>query len=53
MRHDAGSSIHGGLAGGAGVVGAPSLEAVVKHLQMVALSPDQALVGIVFEGSGV
>ncbi|HTX50977.1 MAG TPA: heat-inducible transcriptional repressor HrcA [Caulobacteraceae bacterium] len=47
------SSILSGLAGGAGVVVAPSREAGVKHVEFVALGPDQALVVMVFEDGQV
>jgi heat-inducible transcriptional repressor len=47
------SSILSGLAGGAGVVVAPSREAGVKHVEIVALSPDQALVIMVFDDGQV
>jgi heat-inducible transcriptional repressor len=43
------SSILSGLAGGAGVVVTPSREAGVKHVEFVALGPDQALAIMVFE----
>ena len=47
------SSILSGLAGGAGVVLAPSREAGVKHVEFVALGPDQALVIMVMEDGQV
>jgi heat-inducible transcriptional repressor len=42
------SSILSGLAGGAGVVVTPVREAGVKHVEFVALGPDQALAIMVF-----
>ncbi len=50
--HEA-SSILSGLAGGAGVVVAPLREAGVKHVEFVALGPDQALAIMVFEDGQV
>ena len=47
------SSILSGLAGGAGVVLAPSREARVKHVEFVALGADQALVIMVLEDGQV
>jgi heat-inducible transcriptional repressor len=47
------SSILSGLAGGAGVVVAPSRDAGVKHVEIVALSSDQALVIMVFDDGQV
>ena len=47
------SSILSGLAGGAGVVVAPSRDAGVKHVEFVALGPDQALAVMVFEDGQV
>jgi heat-inducible transcriptional repressor len=47
------SSILSGLAGGAGVVLAPSREAGVKHVEFVALGPDQALAIMVLEDGQV
>lgn len=47
------SSILSGLAGGAGLVTAPAREYGVKHVEFVALGPDQALVVIVFEDGAV
>jgi heat-inducible transcriptional repressor len=46
---DEASAILSGLAGGAGVVVAPSREAGVKHVEFVALGVDQALAVMVFE----
>ncbi|HUZ11765.1 MAG TPA: heat-inducible transcriptional repressor HrcA [Caulobacteraceae bacterium] len=46
-------AILSGLAGGAGVVVAPSREAGVKHVEIVALSSDQALVIMVFDDGQV
>jgi heat-inducible transcriptional repressor len=43
------SSILSGLAGGAGVVVTPVRDAGVKHVEFVALGPDQALAIMVFE----
>jgi heat-inducible transcriptional repressor len=47
------SSILSGLAGGAGVVVTPVREAGVKHVEFVALAPDQALAIMVFEDGQV
>ncbi|MFI4935108.1 MAG: heat-inducible transcriptional repressor HrcA [Caulobacterales bacterium] len=47
------SSILSGLAGGAGIVMAPSHEAGVKHVEFVALGPDQALAIMVFDDGQV
>jgi heat-inducible transcriptional repressor len=47
------SSILSGLAGGAGVVVAPAREGGVKHVEFVALGPDQALAIMVFEDGQV
>jgi heat-inducible transcriptional repressor len=47
------SAILSGLAGGAGVVVAPSREAGVKHVEFVALGPDQALAIMVFDDGQV
>jgi heat-inducible transcriptional repressor len=46
---DEATSLLSGLAGGAGVVVAPVREAGVKHVEFVALAPDQALAVMVFE----
>jgi heat-inducible transcriptional repressor len=43
------SAILSGLAGGAGLVVTPAREAGVKHVEFVALAPDQALAVMVFE----
>jgi len=43
------SAILSGLAGGAGLVVTPVREAGVKHVEFVALGPDQALAVMVFE----
>ncbi|MHB8527929.1 MAG: heat-inducible transcriptional repressor HrcA [Caulobacteraceae bacterium] len=43
------SAILSGLAGGAGVVVTPARDAGVKHVEFVALGPDQALAIMVFE----
>jgi heat-inducible transcriptional repressor len=50
---DEASSILSGLAGGAGVVVTPVREAGVKHVEFVALAPDQALAVMVFEDGQV
>src|SRR5580693_1097379 len=47
------SSILSGLAGGAGIVVAPSREAGVKHVEFVALGADQALAIMVLEDGQV
>ena len=47
------SAILSGLAGGAGIVVAPSREAGVKHVEFVALGPDQALAVMVFDDGQV
>ncbi|HVN02240.1 MAG TPA: heat-inducible transcriptional repressor HrcA [Caulobacteraceae bacterium] len=47
------SSILSGLAGGAGVVVAPSRDAGVKHVEFVALGSDQALAVMVFDDGQV
>jgi heat-inducible transcriptional repressor len=47
------SAILSGLAGGAGVVVSPVREAGVKHVEFVALGPDQALAIMVFEDGQV
>ncbi len=47
------SSILSGLAGGAGVVVSPVRDAGVKHVEFVALGPDQTLVVIVLEDGTV
>ncbi|MBV9996819.1 MAG: heat-inducible transcriptional repressor HrcA [Caulobacteraceae bacterium] len=47
------SAILSGLAGGAGVVLAPSREAGVKHVEFVALGPDRALAVMVLEDGQV
>ncbi|MDP1630159.1 MAG: heat-inducible transcriptional repressor HrcA [Caulobacter sp.] len=47
------SSILSGLAGGAGMVVSPIREAGVKHVEFVALGPDQALAIMVFEDGQV
>ena len=47
------SSILSGLAGGAGVVVAPSRDAGVKHVEFVALGVDQALAIMVFDDGQV
>src|SRR5580693_8404242 len=47
------SSILSGLAGGAGVVVTPAREAGVKHVEFVALGPDQALAIMVFDDGQV
>ncbi len=50
---DEASSILSGLAGGAGMVVTPVREAGVKHVEFVALAPDQALAVMVFEDGQV
>jgi heat-inducible transcriptional repressor len=50
---DEASAILSGLAGGAGVVVAPVRDAGVKHVEFVALSPEQALAVMVFEDGQV
>jgi heat-inducible transcriptional repressor len=50
---DEASSLLSGLAGGAGVVVAPVRDAGVKHVEFVALSPDQALAIMVFDDGAV
>jgi heat-inducible transcriptional repressor len=47
------SAILSGLAGGAGIVVTPVREAGVKHVEFVALGPDQALAIMVFEDGQV
>lgn len=47
------SAILSGLAGGAGIVVTPVREAGVKHVEFVALAPDQALAIMVFEDGQV
>jgi heat-inducible transcriptional repressor len=47
------SSILSGLAGGAGIVVTPARDAGVKHVEFVALSPDQTLAIMVFEDGSV
>ncbi|MFI4975545.1 MAG: heat-inducible transcriptional repressor HrcA [Caulobacterales bacterium] len=47
------SSILSGLAGGAGIVMAPARDAGVKHVEFVALGPDQALAIMVFDDGQV
>jgi heat-inducible transcriptional repressor len=46
---DEASALLSGLAGGAGVVVAPVRDAGVKHVEFIALAPDQALAVMVFE----
>ena len=50
---DQASSLLSGLAGGAGVVVAPRRDFGVKHVEFVALGPDQALAVMVFEDGQV
>ncbi|MBS0297506.1 MAG: heat-inducible transcriptional repressor HrcA [Proteobacteria bacterium] len=50
---DEATSLLSGLAGGAGVVVSPVRELGVKHVEFVALAPDQALAVIVFDDGGV
>jgi heat-inducible transcriptional repressor len=47
------SAILSGLAGGAGIVSTPAREAGIKHVEFVALGPDQALAIMVFEDGQV
>ncbi len=47
------SDLLSGLAGGAGVVVAPTRDAGVKHVEFVALGPDQALAVLVFDDGQV
>ena len=47
------SSILSGLAGGAGIVVTPIRDAGVKHVEFVALAPDQALAVMVFDDGQV
>jgi heat-inducible transcriptional repressor len=46
---DEATAMLSGLAGGAGVVSTPSRDAGVKHVEFVALGPDQTLTVMVFE----
>jgi heat-inducible transcriptional repressor len=46
---DEASALLSGLAGGAGVVVAPVRDAGVKHVEFIALGPDQALAVMVFD----
>jgi heat-inducible transcriptional repressor len=50
---DEATSLLSGLAGGAGVVVTPSRDAGVKHVEFVALGPDQALAVMVFDDGTV
>lgn len=50
---DQASALLSGLAGGAGVVMAPARDYGVKHVEFVALGPDQALAVMVFEDGAV
>jgi heat-inducible transcriptional repressor len=50
---DEASAILSGLAGGAGLVVTPVREAGVKHVEFVALAPDQALAVMVFDDGQV
>jgi heat-inducible transcriptional repressor len=50
---DEASAILSGLAGGAGVVVTPVRDTGVKHVEFVALGPDQALAIMVFEDGSV
>jgi heat-inducible transcriptional repressor len=47
------SALLSGLAGGAGIVMAPARDYGVKHVEFVALGPDQALAVMVFEDGAV
>jgi heat-inducible transcriptional repressor len=50
---DQASALLSGLAGGAGIVMAPVRDYGVKHVEFVALGPDQALAVMVFEDGAV
>jgi heat-inducible transcriptional repressor len=50
---DEASALLSGLAGGAGVVVAPVRDAGVKHVEFIALGPDQALAVMVFDDGQV
>ncbi len=50
---DEATSLLSGLAGGAGVVVAPVRDAGVKHVEFIALGPDQALAVMVFDDGQV
>jgi len=50
---DEATNLLSGLAGGAGVVVSPTRDVGVKHVEFVALAPDQALAIIVFDDGGV
>jgi heat-inducible transcriptional repressor len=50
---DEASGLLSGLAGGAGVVVTPARDAGVKHVEFVALSPEQALTVMVFEDGSI
>jgi heat-inducible transcriptional repressor len=50
---DEATSLLSGLAGGAGVVVTPSRDAGVKHVEFVALAPDQALAVLVFDDGSI
>jgi len=50
---DEASGLLSGLAGGAGVVVAPVRDAGVKHVEFIALGPDQALAVMVFDDGQV
>jgi heat-inducible transcriptional repressor len=50
---DEASSVLSGLAGGAGIVVTPVRDAGVKHVEFVALGPDQALAVMVFDDGSV
>ncbi len=50
---DEASSILSGLAGGAGVVVTPVRDLGVKHVEFVAMGPDQALTVLVFEDGAI
>jgi heat-inducible transcriptional repressor len=47
------SEMLGGLSGGAGLVLTPAREAPVKHAELVAVGPDQALAVLVFEDGAI
>lgn len=50
---DAASSLLSGMAGGAGIVASPVREAGVRHVEFVALGPDQALAVLVADDGTV
>jgi heat-inducible transcriptional repressor len=50
---DEATNLLSGLAGGAGVVVTPARDAGVKHVEFVALAPDQALAVLVFDDGAI